>query len=64
MSSASHSMTSLNSDLHSLFYVIKENIRLYVSTSTSEIFDRFTRNMVKNNNDAEGQTKTTFLNCL
>ena len=51
----SYSVTSFNSDFHSLFRVIKENIRICVFNSTSEIFDRFARILSKNIKALEGK---------
>jgi hypothetical protein len=53
-------VASFNSDLHSLLRVTEENIRLCVSNSTSEIFDRFTLNLAKNIMTLEAKLKPRF----
>jgi hypothetical protein len=53
-------MTYFNSDLRSLFRVTEENIRLCVSNSTSDIFDRFTLNCAKNIMTLETKPKPLF----
>jgi len=56
----SYCTTSFNSDLHSLFGVINENVRLCVSNSTSEISDRFTLNEAMNVKTLKAKPKPRF----